>query len=251
VVEAGVVAASTIAAAPPIVVLALVGQRERARSLALGWCRQVLARLGVAMETRGFDRLPEKGGWVAVANHCSRFDGRCLYLAFEGRVDFAVSRRLALTPFFGQALLALGCIAIDRLRTAASLKRLQRLVEPVRRGRRVLFFPEGRRTGGGAMLPFKSGAFILAVEAGVPLVPVAVVECGSMGRGPIEVVVGSAISTAGCGRDDVPRLKNECRAAIESMAASAETDFECPAQPETTRPASRAMMRSARSASVG
>lgn len=251
-VEAAVVAGLTIVTAPPVVLFALVGRRDRARRLALTWCRRVLGRLGVTMSVRGLDRLPATDGWVAVANHRSRFDGRCLYLAFEGDADFAVSRRMSLVPFFGQAMLSLGFLIIDRRRTGASIRRIQQAEESFRRGRRVLFFPEGRRTDHGPMLPFKSGAFMLAVGAQVPLIPVAVIDRGESGRGPIEIVVGSPVSTAGCDRDDVPRLKATCRRLIEEMMRPSPGEASrFPPQLETTLPAASAMMRSARSASSG
>ena len=93
---------------------------------------------------------------------------------------------------------------------------------------------------------------MLAVGAQVPLIPVAVIDRGESGRGPIEIRIGPPVSTAGCDRDDVPRLKATCRRLIEEMMrTSPDEASRFPPQLETTLPAESAMMRSAHSASSG
>lgn len=211
--------ASTIVICPVMIVLSLVGRRESARCWMRRWCRLVVGVFQIQSTASGLDRLPLSGGCVMVANHSNRFEGPCLLLELGGDFDIAISRRLSLIPLWGQAAVSVGFLVIDRWNTAMAGRRINRAVASVRSGRRILFFPEGRRDRSDAMLPFKKGAFRLAVDAGVPIVPIAVVDGLSKGRdGRLVVAVGEAIPTTGLGRKDVPALVARSRSAIVAMS---------------------------------
>jgi len=210
--------ASTVVICPAMIVLSIVGRRESARCWMRRWCRLVVGVFQIQSTASGLDHLPLSGGCIMVANHSNRFEGPCLLLELGGDFDIAISRRLSLIPLWGQAAVSVGFLVIDRWNTAMAVRRINRAVASVRSGRRILFFPEGRRDRSDALLPFKKGAFRLAVDAGVPIVPIAVVDDLSGGRdGRLAFAVGDAIPTAGLGRKDVPALIARSRSAIVAM----------------------------------
>jgi 1-acyl-sn-glycerol-3-phosphate acyltransferase len=121
--------------------------------------------------------------------------------------------------------LRIGFIPIDRSDVVGSTRRLGRAVEAIRAGRSIALFPEGTRSGGDDMLPFKKGGFHIAVDAQVPILPVAI--NGSRGLSPsgallprpgsIEIVIGPPIPTAGLGKAQVSALVAEARRVIAGM----------------------------------
>jgi len=221
-VQALVSLVATLVVGPVVIVLSLVGQFAAAHRWLRLWCRVVLAVFMVRSSIAGLENLPRTGGYIMVANHYNRFEGPCLLLELGEDFDIAISRRLSLVPLWGQAAVCLGFLPIDRRNAAVAGRRIDGAVETVRRGRRILFFPEGRRDWGGAFLPFKKGAYRLAVDAGVPIVPIAVSDDRTTGRRRDSLVfaVGEPIPTAGLGRKDIPTLVAKSRSAIVALRAS-------------------------------
>jgi len=169
------------------------------------WSRLVMTTYRVkwrAVYHADFDRtLPH----IFVSNHQSQFDIPALVLSMP--VDFRIvaKRELLYIPIFGWALWLAGFIFIDRSDRDRAIRRLDRAVRIVRRGTSVVVFAEGTRSPDGRLLPFKKGGFVLALKAGVPIVPVsirggrAVLPKGSLRvrPGTIEVVFGAAVPTSG------------------------------------------------------
>jgi 1-acyl-sn-glycerol-3-phosphate acyltransferase len=99
---------------------------------------------------------------------------------------------------------------------------MRQAIESIRSGRRVLIFAEGTRSADGSLQRFKKGAFHLAVDAQVPILPVAINGSftllpkgqSAVRPGVVDVVVCDPIPTAGLGKDDIPRLMEETREAI-------------------------------------
>jgi 1-acyl-sn-glycerol-3-phosphate acyltransferase len=87
---------------------------------------------------------------------------------------FVSKRTVFWIPVLGQAMALAGFIAIDRQDRASAIRSLGRAAETIRRGASVILFPEGTRSRDGRLSRFKRGAFHLALDAGVPVVPVAI-----------------------------------------------------------------------------
>ena len=118
-------------------------------------------------------RFPGKGPYVVVANHQSILD--ILLLSHLPReMKWVGKESLFKLPWVGWMLRMTGDIPIRRGDPESGGEALARAREYLRRGMSVMIFPEGTRSAKGALLPFKSGAFRLAVDAGVPILPVAV-----------------------------------------------------------------------------
>jgi 1-acyl-sn-glycerol-3-phosphate acyltransferase len=141
---------------------------------------------------------------VYVANHQSQFDIPALALAMPVDFRMIAKRELLYIPIFGWALWLAGFIFIDRGDRDRAIRRLDRAVRTIRRGTSVVVFAEGTRSPDDRLLPFKKGGFILALQAGVPIVPVSIRGGGqvmpkgslSVRPGTIEVVFGAPVSTS-------------------------------------------------------
>jgi 1-acyl-sn-glycerol-3-phosphate acyltransferase len=217
----------TLIISPLVTVFALLGRQAVAYRLVQAWC-WVLARLGrVDYTNSGLENLPANGSYVIVSNHCSHYDGPTLILALPHDFYFVIKRELTRVPLWGQAIVKLGYIAIDRGRSDKARAQMADAAEIVRAGRRVLVFAEGTRSRRETMLPFKKGAFHLAIDAGIPILPVAINNSRNIlpkgalfpKPGTIECVVGAPIFTSGLSKEDVPALLDRTRQAIEAMRA--------------------------------
>ncbi|HEX7243644.1 MAG TPA: lysophospholipid acyltransferase family protein [Longimicrobiaceae bacterium] len=140
-----------------------------------GWARAIVRAAGVRIETRGLENVrPE--AQVIVSNHVSWFDIFALASVLPVPFHFVAKKELERIPLFGAAWKAAGHVSIDRSNRQLALESLRRAGEQIRRERSaVIIYPEGTRSRTGRLQPFKKGAFMLAVEAGVPVVPTVMV----------------------------------------------------------------------------
>jgi 1-acyl-sn-glycerol-3-phosphate acyltransferase len=161
--------------------------------------RGALMMAGNPLTVRGLDRLPT-GRSVLVANHSSYLDGLVLLAALPGPLSFAAKRELASQIIAGPFLRRLGCVFIERAAAAGAGGEASRLADVATSQRRLVVFPEGTFDRAPGLLPFRLGAFQVAVSAHVPVVPVALRGARDALRGdqwlprpgPIEVEVLAA-----------------------------------------------------------
>jgi 1-acyl-sn-glycerol-3-phosphate acyltransferase len=130
---------------------------------------------GVRVVVHGLDRLP-RGASIVMANHSSNLDPPVLIPLLPGRVVIYLKASLMRIPVLGYAMRLAGFIPVLRdgslegakASSAAAKRELQR-------GSCLMLFPEGTRSRDGSLLPFKKGPFFLAMDSGVPVVPVSIV----------------------------------------------------------------------------
>lgn len=206
-----------------VTVAALAGVRDRPggfydRELQT-WAGRLLAVTDLPVETRGLERVPPAGCVYAV-NHASFVDVWVLVARLPGSVRFVAKRELYRIPIFGWALRATGQIPMDRRDREAAARSYRSAADVVRGGRSVIVFVEGTRTWTGRLGEFKKGAFVLAIAAGAPVVPVylrgtrAAMPRGSLWlrRRPVTLVAGEPVPTAGLTYDDRDALRARVRA---------------------------------------
>jgi acyl carrier protein len=163
----------TILAAVTAALLAVVPGADRRWRLVrrAGW---VLFRAaGVPIELRGEDHLPPQGPYVVAANHASFLDPLVLTMVLPERAVFVAIGGLADNPLVRFFLRRMDTQLVGRGDRRRALEDRRALTELARSGRVVAFFPEGRRSPAPGLEPFRSGAFLVAVDADVPVVPVA------------------------------------------------------------------------------
>jgi 1-acyl-sn-glycerol-3-phosphate acyltransferase len=195
------------------------GAAIRAVGRAMFWCAPMwtVRCLGPIPE-----HLPERT--ICVSNHASNVDPFLLvHLPWE--MKFLAKSALFLIPFVGWGMKIAGDIPLDRGSPKSARAALARAKFYIERGMPVLFFPEGTRSPTGQLLPFKDGAFRLAVESNAAILPIAVAGTRDLlkkgdfwpSRARARVAVGVPIATAGVGLAEVARLKEETRTAIEHL----------------------------------
>jgi 1-acyl-sn-glycerol-3-phosphate acyltransferase len=112
---------------------------------------------------------------ILVSNHISGYDIFALAGVMPGRFAFVAKKELESIPFFGTAWKAAGHISIDRSDRQKAIQSLRVAAEKMHRDHTtVIIFAEGTRSRSGELMPFKKGAFVLAQQAGVPIVPVVI-----------------------------------------------------------------------------
>lgn len=148
----------------------------RGGDMALGigrlWSRILVSLGGVQLRTRG--RVLAGGPWVLLSNHQSLFDIPALVLCLDLPFRMIAKRELFWIPFFGWALRAAGFVPVNRADREQAIASLSRAAGTLRRGCSLVVFAEGTRSPDGNLQTLKKGAFRLAQQAGVPMVPVTV-----------------------------------------------------------------------------
>jgi len=189
------------------------------------WSRSLLEAADVRLRVEGLERAPKRT-CVLVCNHLSNFDVLVLATQWPRPIRFVAKAELFRIPVFGQAMRAAHMIRVDRQGGEGDRHVLEGAVPIVRDVADVLFFPEGTRSETGALRPFKKGASVLAISAGVPVVPMAlagtadILPKGSLqlrAGMPVALVVGEPISTEGKSMDDRDALTEETRVAVQKL----------------------------------
>ena len=138
------------------------------------WSPSALRVAGVRVDVRRLAPLPD-GPAIYASNHESALDVWVLFCAIPRNLRFVAKQELFRIPIFGWYLTLARFIAVDRGNHARAIAALKRAGEIVRGGISLVVFPEGTRSNDGRVHAFKKGPFVLAMEAGVPVVPVAIV----------------------------------------------------------------------------
>jgi 1-acyl-sn-glycerol-3-phosphate acyltransferase len=178
--------------------------------VARAWARMLLAVSFIRVRVEGLEKLDPLGAYVFVSNHGSFMDIPALLASLPQQFRFFAKKGLFRIPFLGTHLRRAGHLPVDRSSPRASLKTMLEAARMMRgRGVSVLNFPEGGRSAEG-LREFKEGPAFIAIKAGVPVVPVALVgmrELLPMGSvhlrsGDVVLRVGDPISTIGMEASD-------------------------------------------------
>ena len=206
------------------------------------WARVILWGAGVRVTVENPERFGEGGGQILVSNHQSWFDVFSLAAALPVRFSFVGKKELNRIPFLGHAWEKVGHVAIDRGDHQSALNSLGSLDGQIRdEGRTIIMFAEGTRSPTGELRRFKKGAFVMAIKAQVPVVPVAlagtrrVMAKGDwrISPGHVRVRVGQPIPTTGLTLRDRDRLSGQVR---EAILALRDADGGTPAKAAGTEP---------------
>ena len=128
--------------------------------------------VGVKVRVRGTERIPQ-GVCLFVANHTSSADGPAVVGAIPRRIAVLLKQSLFKWPIVGQAFWSAHFIPVNRSAHESAVASVEKATEAMRAGQSFLIYPEGTRSPDGRLQRFKKGAVVMAIKAGVPIVPIA------------------------------------------------------------------------------
>ncbi len=189
------------------------------------WAPGLLWVGGMRLDVQGLERIDPRTPYFFASNHQSMVDVPVLLRALPVPLLFIVKEELRRVPLLGTYMRAMGMIFIRRTDHRGSLKALRQCQDRLTTGRSILIFPEGTRSRDGSVGTFKPGSFLPVIDAGAPVVPVALDGPGRIlprggfrvRPGPIRVAIGKPIATDGLGRKDRRELAERVRGEVVGM----------------------------------
>jgi 1-acyl-sn-glycerol-3-phosphate acyltransferase len=184
-----------------VLVSFLTGPRWVSRHLAMRWARLLSRLLPVRVEVEGREHVEQQRSYVVVSNHLSMVDILALYGYLDLDLKWVIKKELRKMPGIGIGCERAGHIFVDRQDADAAKQSVNEALERLGDGIGILFFPEGTRSLDGRLLPFKKGAFRIAIDADLPILPVTIIGTGEilpaktlrLFPGKVRVVVHPAI----------------------------------------------------------
>jgi len=213
------------AAVPILIVLAIFLDPRKHDWLQRALCRRIAFFSGARVVARlspGFD--PRRTSFFVV-NHVNLFDPFLMYCVIPQYVRGWELESHFKIPVYGWLMHRFGNVPVPDVRRPADLKRMWRMTrEALDGGTSLIIFPEGKRTRNGHLNAFEDGGFRLAMQMGVPIVPVSLVGSFQHFRtghwllrpGTVTIVLHDTIDTAGLKKEDVPALRDRVREIIKA-----------------------------------
>lgn len=173
-------------------------------------CRVALCRINVVRKTK----LDPNQSYIFIPNHQSAFDIFLIYGYLGHNIKWVQKRELRKIPFVGKASEMAGHVFVDQSSLKSMEETIHKAAEKITDGVSMTIFPEGSRTSSGKMGKFKRGAFIIAKDLKLPLVPITVngafdvmkIHTYLINPGKLELIVHEPISTDGLTEDDLPNI---------------------------------------------
>ena len=216
---------------PPILIVAwLTGKHYLVYPWANFGARNWLRLSGTKVHVTGKHHLDPNQTYVFVSNHRSYLDTATLFLHTGRRIGLLAKKELLKVPILGVGMGFVNVMAIDRSNRERALQTTEAATARIRSGISFGVFAEGTRAKPGELLPFKKGAFYMAANARVPVVPIAIKKSdylmgkgtGEARAGTIEFVILPPVPTTGCSTDeDVKKLVERVESVIaEELGAT-------------------------------
>ena len=176
---------------------------------------------GVRVRIEGLENIPP-GVCVFVANHMSNSDPPAAVVAIPRRVSLLGKKEVFKVPIVGTCLRLAGIVPVDRADRDAAAASVDEAVNHLKAGISFLVYPEGTRSPDGRLRPFKKGSFIMAIQAGVPVVPMSIAGAQKILRkggwaihpGEIRIRFHPAVETSGYSMDQRGELLSLVHAAV-------------------------------------
>ncbi|HKV42665.1 MAG TPA: lysophospholipid acyltransferase family protein [Blastocatellia bacterium] len=192
--------------------------------------RAALAMVGVTVEVTGVDKLDPDQTYVFTPNHQSLIEVPMLLTYLGRNTAYLAKKEVFRYPMFGFGIGLMGVIPVDRTNSQAALESARLATANLKKGKSYVVYPEGTRSPDGRLLPFKKGAFMMAIAAGVPIVPVTVSGSASvMPKAKVEVIPGTIritvhtpLGTEGFSKNNVSELIHQARERVLSALSERE-----------------------------
>lgn len=165
--------AYTLILGPPLLVhVFLTKNVDLLYRMGVGGVVFIVKAMGAGIHVEGLENIPA-GPCLFVANHTSTVDAPAVVGSIPRRVAILAKQSLFRIPLVGQAFRLAHFVAVDRSNREAAVASVETAIEQLQAGTSFLIYPEGTRSNDGRLQPFKRGAFVMAIKAKVPIVPVA------------------------------------------------------------------------------
>lgn len=226
--------ASIALVAPFLIAIVLITKNENLLYTPVRlFIRAGLAMVRVRVEVKGLERLDPQQTYIFTPNHQSLIEVP-LWVAYLGRnIAYLGKKEVFKYPIFGYGIRLVGVVPVDRSNSVAAVESAKLATENIRRGKSYVVYPEGTRSSDGGLLPFKKGAFMMAIDAGVPVVPITI--SGATRIMPkaqikifpstVRVTIHDPISTAGYSKANIAELIDKTKQKIFSALDENEAEL--------------------------
>ena len=209
----------------PVAMAALLSRTGNlAFTLSKIWAHIMLKVTRVRPVIRGREKIRPGQSYIIISNHQSEYDILAIVTTLGIQYRWIIKKELRKVPMFGYCLYASRNIFIDRGDHEQAMQSIRKGLDRLPEGVSVMFFAEGTRSADGSIAPFKKGGFLMALERGLPILPVTVNGSRRVlpkkslvfNPGTIEVVVADPIETRGYTRQNLQELVDGTRDVIIS-----------------------------------
>ncbi len=216
------------AALPAMTVLQLINQRIKLYSVCLWGSKLWIRGSGIKVKVSGKENLEENKSYIFVANHRSYIDTTALFAYVGTRIGLIAKKEVLKVPVLGRGMTFIKFLAIDRSNPQRAVETMNKVRETVDSGYSFGIFAEGTRAMPGELLPFKKGAFHVALQTGAAIIPVCIKntdylmgkKTGVLNPGTMEIVLLPAIETKNLSaEEDLPEVLRKTREAIAEELA--------------------------------
>lgn len=184
------------------------------------YSRPILWLLGARVECAPLPDVDWSRPHIYLMNHQSAVDIPLAFAVIPANLRFVAKHTLKWVPFLGWYMQMTRMVFVNRSRRSEAIRSLRQAGERIREGANIIAFPEGTRSRDGALLPFKKGVFMLALESGVPIIPVVIEGTGQVSApgglharpGTVRVRFGEPINTVPFRGQGSQPLMDEVRA---------------------------------------
>ncbi len=193
----------------------LISPRIANIQIAARWARILAGMTLVRVEIDGLEHIDPDRSYVVVANHQSQFDIPLIYGYCGLDLRWVMKAELRKLPFVSAGCRAIGHIFIDRSDPEQAREAINQAVARLRQGTGLLFFPEGTRSRSGHLLPFKKGAFRVAIDQQMDILPMTVIgtrdvlpaDSLRVRPGTVRLKIHPSVSTQDCSVADLDHIR--------------------------------------------
>jgi 1-acyl-sn-glycerol-3-phosphate acyltransferase len=155
-----------------IVTAFIVRKEDPVHNVASFWAKLILLASRTKVTVHGLSNIDSSKSYIYMCNHQSNFDIPVLLARLPVQFRWLAKAELFKIPIFSRGMRSAGYISIDRFNQESAFESISEAARRIKAGVSVMIFPEGTRSRDGKIRPFKKGGFVLAVDAGVPIIPI-------------------------------------------------------------------------------
>ncbi len=189
------------------------------------WSKNILWFCGIRYQVEGLEHVSKDKVQIFASNHQSFFDVWLLSAIIPVKFGWTAKKELFKIPFMGWHMTLSGYIPVDRKNRERAIESMKLAAIKIRKGNRIMIFPEGTRSRTGVLQPFKKGLFYLCIETGVPIVPIYIhgtyqrlkPESGDINPGKVYVLVGKEMPTENYTVDTIDQAMQDLREQILAL----------------------------------